>query len=115
MVLAELAGGVTQGLQQFRNGRIFRFDADIGPGHADLCQAGADRVLAGYECRPPGGAALLAVVVCEGCTFVANAVDVGGPITHLPAAVVTDVPPADVVAPQDDDVRLTCVSHIDLL
>ena len=47
MVLAELAGGVAERLQQFGDGRVFLLQADGGAGHADLGQAGADRVLAG--------------------------------------------------------------------
>ena len=106
MVLAELAGGVAERLQQFGDGRVFRPQADIGARHADLGQAGADRVLAGDERGAAGGAALLAVVVGEGRAFVADAVDVGRAVAHLAAVVVADVPPADVVAPKDEDVRL---------
>ena len=70
MVLAELAGRVAQRLQQFGDGRVFRPQTDIGPGHADLGQAGADRVLPGDERGAPGGAALLTVVVGERRAFV---------------------------------------------
>ena len=115
MVLAELAGGVAQRLQQFGDGRVFRPEADIGAGHADLGQAGADRVLAGDERGAAGGAALLAVIVGEGRAFMADAVDVGGAVAHLAAVVVADVPPADIVAPEDEDVRLACFGHFDLL
>ena len=66
VVLAELAGGVAERLQQFGDGRVFRLQADGGAGHADLGQAGADRVLAGDEGGAAGGAALLRVVVGEG-------------------------------------------------
>ena len=45
MVLAELTGGVAERLQQFGDGRVFRLQSDRGAGHADLGQAGADRVL----------------------------------------------------------------------
>src|SRR4051812_28176114 len=114
MVLAELAGGVTQRLQQFRNSRVFRAQADIGPRHPDLGEAGADRILAGHERGAPGRAALLAVIVGEGRAFVADAVDVGGPVAHLPPVVVADVPPADVVTPEDKDIRLACFSHRNL-
>ena len=60
MVLAELAGGVAERLEQFGDGRVFFLQADSGAGHADLGQAGADRVLAGDEAGAAGGAALLA-------------------------------------------------------
>src|SRR6516162_8650097 len=80
MVLSELAGGVAQRLQQFRHGWIFRPNTGIRPGHADLGEASADRVLAGNERGPAGRAALLAVVVGEGRTFVPDPIDVGGPV-----------------------------------
>ena len=80
--------------------------ADGGARHAHLGQPGADRVLAGDERGAAGGAALLAVVVGEGHALVGDAVDVGRAVAHLAAAVVADVPPADVVAPEDQDVRL---------
>ena len=115
MVLAELTGGVAERLQQFRDGRVFRPKADIGARHPDLGQAGADRVLAGDERGTAGRAALLAVVVGEGRAFVADAVDVGGAIAHLASVVVADVPPADVVAPKDEDVRFISLSHFNLL
>ena len=105
VVLAELAGGVAERLEQFGDRRIFRLQADIGAGHADLGQPGADRVLAGDERGAAGRAALLAVVVGEGHALVGDAVDVGRAVAHLAAAVVADVPPADVVAPEDEDVR----------
>ena len=79
--------------------------ADVGARHADLGQAGADRVLAGDERGAAGGAALLAVIVGEGDALVGDAVDVGRAVAHLAAAVVADVPPADVVAPENEDVR----------
>ena len=76
MVLAELAGGVAQRLQQFGDGRVFLLQADGGAGHADLGQAGADRVLAGDEAGAARGAALLAIIVGESDPFLRDAVDV---------------------------------------
>ena len=99
-------------LEQLGNRRVFLLQADVGARHADLGEAGADRVLAGEEGGAAGGAALLAVVVGEGNALVADAVDVGRAVAHLAAAVVADVPPADVVAPQDEDVRLLGLSSV---
>ena len=65
VVLAELAGGVAQRLQQLGDGRVFLLQADGGARHADLREPGADRVLAGDEAGAAGGAALLRVVVGE--------------------------------------------------
>ena len=53
-----------------------------------------------------GGAALLAVGVGEEHAFVGDAVDVGRPVAHQPVAVAAQVRDADVVAPDDEDVRL---------
>ena len=117
MVLAELAGGIAERLEQFGDGRVFLLQSDGGAGHADLGQARADRVLAGDEARAAGGAALLGVVVGEGHPFLRDAVDVGGPVAHHAAAEVADVPDADVVAPEDQDVWffLFLLCHIVLL
>ena len=104
MVLAELAGGVAERLKQLSDGRVFLLQANGGAGHADLGQAGADRVLAAYEGRAAGGAALLRVPVGEGRPFFADAVDVGGPVAHHALAIAADVPHADVVAPEDQDI-----------
>ena len=106
MVLAELAGGVAQGLEQFSHGRVVRMQAVGGAGHAHLGQPGADRVLAGHERGAARRAALLRVVVGESHALVGHAVDIGRAVAHLAATVVADVPPAHVVAPEDQDVRL---------
>ena len=91
------------------NGRVCRPETDIGSGHAHSGQPGADLVLPGDERGAPGGAALLTVIVCKGRALIADAIDVGDPIAHLAAAVVADVPPADVVTPEDENVRLASV------
>ena len=49
VVLAELAGGVPGALEDLRDRRVFGLDAQRRPGHADLGEAGADRLLAGDE------------------------------------------------------------------
>ncbi|MDD1625766.1 MAG: hypothetical protein LUO94_13510, partial [Methylococcaceae bacterium] len=76
---------------------------------------GAERVLAGYKGGTSGGATLLALVVGERGTFVGHAVDVGYAVTHLTAIVVADVPPADVITPEDQDVRFCWFSHFNFL
>src|SRR4051794_8794932 len=74
--------------------------------HSDLGQAGADWVLSADEAGAPGGAALLRIIIGEGHAFFGDAVDVGGAIPHSAAAKMADVPYADVVSPQDEDVGL---------
>ena len=54
----------------------------------------------------PGGAGLLAVVVGEDRAFAGDAVDVGRAVAHHAAIVGADVPVADVVAHDDQDVGL---------
>ena len=75
-------------------------------GQADLGEAGADRRLAGDEGGAAGGAALLAVPVGEQRALLGDAVDVGRPVAHHAVVVGADVELADVVAPDDEDVRL---------
>ena len=99
MVLAELTGGVAERLQQLGDRRVLFLQTDGGARHADLGQAGADRILAADEGGAAGGAALLTVPVGERRAFLGDAVDVGGRIAHHALAVVADVPVADVVAP----------------
>jgi hypothetical protein len=43
---------------------------------------------------------LLTVIVSEGHTFIADAIDVRRAVPHLAAIVVADVPPADVISPR---------------
>jgi hypothetical protein len=73
---------------------------------ADLGQARTERVLAGDEGCTSSGATLLAVVIGERDPFVGDAVDVRRAVAHHAFAEVADVPHADVVTPEDQDVWL---------
>ena len=106
VVLAELAGGVAEVLEQAADRRIELAHAHRRAGEADLGQPGADAVLAGEERRAAGGAGLLAVVVQEPDAFAADAVDVRRLVAHQAVRVGADVGDADVVAEDDEDVRL---------
>jgi len=106
MVLAELAGRVAERLEQFSNGRIERRDAFRRGGQTDLGEAGADGRLAGDEGRATGRAALLRIPVREQRAVVRNAVNVRRPVAHFAQVVGADVIDANVVAPEDEDVRL---------
>ena len=106
MVLAELAGRVAKRFEHFRDGGIFCLQAESRPRHADLRHARAEWVLASDEGGTSSRAALLAVVVGKGDTFVGNAVDVWRAITHQAPAVPTDVPHANVIAPYNQDIGL---------
>ena len=108
VVLAELARGVAQGLERRGDGRVLGPQADVRAGHPDLRQAGPVRVLPGDERSPTGGAALLPVVVRESSALVRDAVDVRGAVAHQPVAVAGEVGHADVITPDDEDVRTIC-------
>ena len=105
VVLAELAGRVPQWLEQLGDGRILLLQADVHAGHPDLAHAGAVHALPGDERRPARRAALLAVGIGEKHSLVGDPVDVGREVAHHSAAVATQVRDADVVAPDDEDVR----------
>ena len=106
VVLAELAGGVAQRLERGGDGRRLGRQADGGAGLADGGHAGADRQLAGDEIRAAGRAARLGVVVGEQHALSGDLVEVRRPARHHAAVVGADVPDADVVTHDDDDVGL---------
>ena len=112
VVLAELRGHVALRLEKFGDRDVARLQAFLRAGQADLQQAGAEAGLAGDETRPAGRAALLAVPVGEERTFPGNAVDVRRLVAHHAQVVGADVPVADVVAPQNQDVRFLCGHHV---
>ena len=76
------------------------------PGQADLGQASAEHALPHDEGGAPRGAGLLTVVVREKHALVGNPVDVRRPVAHHAFGVGADVGLADVVTPDDQDVRL---------
>ena len=106
MVLAELPGGVAHGLQHGGDGRRLRRHADRGAGLADGGQAGADRQLAGDEIGAAGGAARLGVVGVEQHALGGELVEVRRLAGHHAAVIGADVEPADIVAHDEEDVRL---------
>ncbi len=106
MVLAELAGGVALLLQQCRDRHQLLRHADRRAGQPDLREARAVHALPGDERRSPGGARLLAVAVGEHQAFLRQPVDVRRPVAHDAVRVATQIRDADVIAPDDEDVRL---------
>src|ERR1043166_1368245 len=103
---AELPGGVALGLEQLGDCRVFLGQPLLRRGQADLQQPGAQRALPGDERGATRGAGLLAIVVGEERTFCGDATDIGRAIAHLAAVVGADVPVADVIAHDHEDVRL---------
>ena len=106
VVLAELAGGIAHVLQRRRDGHRFRRQADRGARLTDRGHAGADRKLAGDEGRPARRAARFGIVVGEEHAFGGELVEVRRAARHHAAMVGADVPDADVVTHDDDDVGL---------
>ena len=106
VVLAELAGGVAHRLQRRGDRRRLGRHADRRAGLADGRHAGADRELAGDEVRAARRAARLGVVVGEPHALGREPVEVRRPAGHDALVVGADVEPADVVAHDEDDVRL---------
>ena len=104
VVFAELSGGVAEAFENGGNGHIGFLPAFFCTREADFGHACADGNIAAEESGATGGAALLSVIVGEGETFAGDAVDVGGFVTHHAAVVVADVPGADIVTPDDEDI-----------
>ena len=106
MVLAELPTRVAVWLE-----KRCKSDHPVGyplvrAGHANGEQTGTEWVLAGNEGCPPGSTALLSVPVSEKCSSLRNGVDIGGLVAHHPLVVSAGIPVANVVAPDDNNVRL---------
>ena len=106
MVLAELRGHVTLGLQDFGERDVFLLQARRRSRRSHRRQAGADRQLPCDEGGAAGRAARLGVERGQPQAFLADPVDVGRRHAHQVAAVGRDVEPADVVAKDDQNVRL---------
>ena len=106
MVLAELAGRIALILERRGDGDDLLVHADRRAGNADLGEAGAIDALPGDEGRAARGAGLFAVGVGEQHAFLGDAVDVGRLVAHEAVRVAAQVRDADVVAPDDEDVRL---------
>ena len=106
MVLPELTGHVAPCPQERGDRRVFLLHALRGAGEADLREPRADWRLAGDERRATRGAALLAIPVGEERPLTGNAVDVRRLVAHHAMVVRTHVELADVIAPDDENVRL---------
>src|SRR5271165_233149 len=106
MVLAILEGHVAQRLEQFGERRILFLKADGRSRQPNFGQTGANWTLPGNERSATGGAALLRLVVREQRALVGQSVNVGSFVAHHALVIGTDVPIADVITEDDEDVRL---------
>src|SRR5262249_16714892 len=106
MVLAKLASGVTEWLEQFRNCRVFFLQSQCRGRQTNFGHATAQTRLAGNEGSPPSRATLLGVIVSEQHSFICDAVNIGRVVAHQASRVGADVGLANVVAPDNDYVGL---------
>ena len=110
VVLAELRGRIAVRLQEFGDCRVLSAEPFLRTREAHLREPRAQRVLPRDEGRATGGAALLPVEVGEPDALSGQPVDVGRRVAHHPLVVGADVPVADVIPPQHEDVRFA-VGH----
>jgi hypothetical protein len=104
VVLAKLAGGVAQTFERRGDGRGLGGHSDRRTGLSHRRQPRADWQLASDEVRASRRAACLGVVVREQHAFGGELVEVRGAARHQPAVIGADVPDADVVAHDHDDI-----------
>src|SRR5512132_3508892 len=105
MVLAELTADVAEGFQYVSDRRVFRLQAKFGSGQPNFGQAGPNWRLARNKCGASRRAALLSVPVSEKRAFFGDAVNVWSAKSHDAVVVGADVVPADIVTPDDQNVR----------
>ena len=104
MVLAELSGHIAERLEQFGECRILFGETFFRTRQPNFQKAGPHWALSGDKRSAAGRAGLLTVIVREDRTLVGETVDVGRAIAHHSAIVGADVPVADVIGHDDEDV-----------
>ena len=104
VILAELAGGIPHVLEHSGNGHRLGGQAYRRAGLPDRSHAGADRQHTGDEVRPARRATCLGVVVGKQHPLFGQFIEVRRTAGHQAAMVGADVPHADVVAHDDNDV-----------
>ncbi len=106
MIFAELPGRIALRLEDGGQGNGLVRQADVGAGLADGGEPGTQRDLAGDEIGAPRRTAGFGVVVGEHHPVGGELVEVRRLARHHAAMIGADVEPADIVAHDDDDVRL---------
>src|SRR5262249_50716549 len=104
VIFAELGGRVTLRLEQLSKCGVTLLNAARRARNANGRHSCSDRQLAHDECCATGGAAGLTIVVGKQNSFLGNSINVGGS-SHHAVSVGTDIPHADVVAEDDENVR----------
>src|SRR5882724_2299728 len=106
MVLAKLTCGITQRLQQFRSRRVFGLETDWRAWQSDFGETGPETALTGNERSSARSTALLTIGIGKHHAFLGEAINVRSVVTFYPAAIAAAVVDADIIAPDDEDVRL---------
>src|SRR4051794_29745109 len=106
MVLAELSGDVALWLEQLGNGRILVGQSLLRTRQPNFQQSGAQRALSGNERRTARSARLLPVIISEDRALAGDAIDIRRAIAHHAAVVGADVPIADIIGHDHEDIGL---------
>src|SRR6516225_1272924 len=113
MILAELGRNIALLVEQIGNRRRPVGNSLRRTRHADGKQARPERVLSENERGASGCAALLGISIREERAFLSYAVNVGRVITHQTQVISTDVRVANVIPPDDENVRfLACYARV---
>ena len=105
VIFAELAGGVAHRFQHRRNGHRLCRQADRRACLADRGHAGADWQFPGDEVGPTCRTTCLGIVVRKQHALFGDLIQIGRPAGHHAAVIGSDIPHANVVAHDDNDVR----------
>src|SRR5262245_46250753 len=92
-------------LYEFRDRRVLGSHAQRRARQADLAQTRAKYALTHDERRPARCATLLSVIVREQHPLVRDAIYVGRPIAHHSLGEAAEIRLADIIAPDDQNVR----------
>ena len=106
VVLAELSRGVAHRFEDKGRRHGLLGHADIGAGLAHRCEAGAQRNLPGDEIGAAGGATRFGVIVGEAHAIGGELVEIRRLAGHDALVIGADIEPADIVAHDDENVRL---------
>ncbi len=112
VIFAELAGRVALCFERGGDRASFRWYANLGARLADRGHAGANRQFAGDEVRAASRATCLGVIIGEQHAFLGKLVEVRRPPGHHAAMVGADVPHADVIAHDEEDVWFRAVRRL---
>ena len=105
MILPKLCGGVSLTFEYLGECWVFFLDPLRRTRNTDRRHPCPDRQLPHKEGRAARRTTGLAIVVCKKSSFLCNSVDVGCS-AHHPVRVSTDIPGADVVTKDDNNVGL---------